>query len=45
MITETKKQLSAILSVQGLVRGEQFGVFDAAYNHPLKSDITFQVLT
>jgi pimeloyl-ACP methyl ester carboxylesterase len=45
MITETKKQLSAILSIQGLVRGEQFGVFDAAYNHPLKSDITFQVLT
>jgi len=45
MITETKKQLSAILSFQGLARGEQFGIFDAAYNHPLKSTITFQVLT
>jgi pimeloyl-ACP methyl ester carboxylesterase/sugar-specific transcriptional regulator TrmB len=45
MITETKKQFSAILSVQGLARGEQFGIFDAAYKHPLKSDITFQVLT
>ena len=45
MITETKKQFSAILSVQGLARGEQFGIFDAAYDHPLKSSITFQFLT
>jgi hypothetical protein len=45
MITETKKQFSAILSVQGLARGEQFGVFDAAYDHPLKSTILFQFLT
>jgi pimeloyl-ACP methyl ester carboxylesterase/sugar-specific transcriptional regulator TrmB/KaiC/GvpD/RAD55 family RecA-like ATPase len=45
MITETKKQFSAILSVQGLARGEQFGIFDAAYNHPLKSNIAFQFLT
>ena len=45
MITETKKQFSAILSVPGLARGEQFGIFDAAYNHPLKVRITFQVLT
>jgi pimeloyl-ACP methyl ester carboxylesterase/sugar-specific transcriptional regulator TrmB len=45
MIEETKRQLSAILSVPGLARGEQFGIFDAAYEHPMKSDIEFQFLT
>ncbi len=45
MIEETKKQLSAISTVPGLFRAEQFGVFDAAYNHPLKSKIKFRFLT
>jgi sugar-specific transcriptional regulator TrmB/pimeloyl-ACP methyl ester carboxylesterase len=45
MINETKEQFSAILPISCLVRAEQFGVFDAAYNHPLKSQIKFQFVT
>ena len=45
MIKETKSQLSAISTVTGLERAEQFGVFDAAYNHPFKSKIKFRFLT
>ena len=45
MINETNQQFYAILPVSCLVRAEQFGVFDAAYNHPLKSNIKFQFVT
>ena len=45
MINETTQQFYAILPVSCLVRAEQFGVFDAAYNHPLKSHIKFQFVT
>jgi sugar-specific transcriptional regulator TrmB/pimeloyl-ACP methyl ester carboxylesterase len=45
MITQTKSQLSIILPVSGLARGEQFGVFDAFYEHPMKSEIDFRILT
>jgi sugar-specific transcriptional regulator TrmB/pimeloyl-ACP methyl ester carboxylesterase len=45
MIKETKNQFSGILPVSALARAEQFGVFDAAYNHPLKSRVKFQFLT
>jgi pimeloyl-ACP methyl ester carboxylesterase len=45
MIKETNKQFSAMLSVPGLARGEQFGIFDAVYDHPMKSDIEFKFLT
>jgi non-heme chloroperoxidase len=45
MINETKQQFYAILPVSCLARAEQFGVFDAAYNHPLKSNIKFQFVT
>jgi len=45
MIKETKNQFSGSLPISALVRAEQFGVFDAAYNHPLKSRIKFQFLT
>jgi pimeloyl-ACP methyl ester carboxylesterase/DNA-binding transcriptional ArsR family regulator len=45
MIQQAKNQFSAILTVQGLVRNEQFGVFDAIYTHPLKSKIKFHFLT
>jgi len=45
MIKETKQQFYAILPISCLVRAEQFGVFDAAYNHPLKSNIKFQFVT
>jgi len=45
MIKETKTQFSGILTVSCLVRAEQFGVFEAAYNHPLKSEIKFHFVT
>ena len=45
MINETNQQFYAILPVSCLVRAEQFGVFDAAYKHPLKSNIKFQFVT
>jgi pimeloyl-ACP methyl ester carboxylesterase len=42
---EARRQFSAILTVQGLARMEQFGVVDAIYTHPLRSKIKFQFLT
>jgi pimeloyl-ACP methyl ester carboxylesterase len=45
MIKETKKHFSGMLTISGLARAEQFGVFDAAYNHPLKNRIKFQFIT
>ena len=45
MIRETKGQLSAILTIPALARAEYFGVFDAAYKHPLKSKIKFRFIT
>jgi len=45
MINEAKQQFYGIFPVSGLARAEQFGVFDAATNHPLKSNIHFQFIT
>jgi len=45
MLEEAKAQLSIIATVSGLARADQFGVFDAALNHPLKSTIRFRFLT
>lgn len=45
MIRETKRQLSTISTVSGLVRADQFGLFDAAFDNPLKSQIQFRFLT
>jgi len=45
MLKETKDQFSGILTLPCLARAEQFGVFDAAYNHPLKNRIKFQFIT
>lgn len=45
MIKETKSQLSAVLTVKGLLRADQFGLLDAAFNHPLKSQVQFRFLT
>ena len=45
MINETKQQLSAISTVPGLFRGYQSGLFDAVFQHPLKSNIQFRFLT
>ena len=45
MINATKQQLSAISTAPGLFRGYQSGLFDAAFQHPLKSNIQFRFLT
>jgi len=45
MINETKRRISAISTVPSLLRGYQFGLFDAALKHPLKSKIQFRFLT
>jgi len=45
MIQETKNQLSIITTVPSLIRADQFGVFDTAFKHPLKSKIKFRFLT
>jgi sugar-specific transcriptional regulator TrmB/pimeloyl-ACP methyl ester carboxylesterase len=45
MIKETKKHFSGTLTISGLAHAEQYGVFDAAYNHPLKTRIKFQFIT
>ena len=45
MIKETKNQFVGILTLPCLAHAEQFGVFDAAYNHPLKNRIKFQFIT
>jgi sugar-specific transcriptional regulator TrmB len=45
MVKEAKNQLSAVATVPGLLRADQFGVFDAAFTHPLKSKIQFRFLT
>jgi len=45
MLKETKEQFAGILTLPCLARAEQYGVFDAAYNHPLKNRIRFQFIT
>jgi sugar-specific transcriptional regulator TrmB len=45
MIKDTENQFSAIATIPSLVRGEQFGLFDTAFTHPLKSSIQFRFLT
>jgi sugar-specific transcriptional regulator TrmB len=45
LVNETRNQLSAIASVPNLATADQFGVFDAALTHPLKSKIKFRFLT
>jgi sugar-specific transcriptional regulator TrmB len=45
MIQETKKQLSTVTTVPGLMRADQYGLLDAAFNHPLKSKVQFRFLT
>jgi sugar-specific transcriptional regulator TrmB len=44
MMTETRNQLSTVMTVQSLARANQFGLFDAGSVHPLKSKITFRFL-
>jgi sugar-specific transcriptional regulator TrmB len=45
MIQETRNRLSAVVSVKSLVQANQFGLFDVASDHPLKSKIQFRFLT
>ncbi len=45
MIKETKSDLSAVSTVQGLWRADQFGLFDTILTHPLGSRIRFRFIT
>jgi sugar-specific transcriptional regulator TrmB len=45
MIQETKKQLQFVTNGPSLVRADQAGLFDAAFNHPLRSKISFRFIT
>jgi sugar-specific transcriptional regulator TrmB len=45
MVENTQNSFLTASNVAGLARGEQFGVFDAAYNHSLKSKVKFRFLT
>jgi sugar-specific transcriptional regulator TrmB len=45
MIKETKSHLSSVSTVTGLLRAEQFGLFDEVFTHPLKQTIEFRFLT
>jgi sugar-specific transcriptional regulator TrmB len=45
MIQETKEQMSFVATVPSLARADQFGLFDAAFNHPSRSKIQFRFLT
>ena len=45
MIKQTKKQLIAASTISDLFRADRFGVFDAIYDHPLKSKVKFRFLT
>jgi sugar-specific transcriptional regulator TrmB len=45
MIQETREHLSFVATVPSLARADQFGLFDAAFNHPLKSKIRFRFIT
>jgi sugar-specific transcriptional regulator TrmB len=45
MIQDTKVQLSAVSTVAGLLRADQFGLFEAIFSKPLKSKIKFRFLT
>jgi sugar-specific transcriptional regulator TrmB len=44
IIQNTKHQLSIATTVPSLMRADRFGVFDVAFNHPLRSQIQFRFL-
>jgi sugar-specific transcriptional regulator TrmB len=44
MMKETKNRLSAVSSIQGLLRADQFGLLDVAFDHPLKSQVQFRFI-
>jgi sugar-specific transcriptional regulator TrmB len=45
MIQETKSHMSFVATVPSLARADEFGLFDAAFNHPSRSKIQFRFLT
>jgi sugar-specific transcriptional regulator TrmB len=45
MIEETRNHFSVMSNFSGLLRAEQFGVFDPIQNHPMKSKIDFRIIT
>ncbi|MEJ2242547.1 MAG: hypothetical protein P8Y18_10470, partial [Candidatus Bathyarchaeota archaeon] len=45
MISETKNELISIVTVNGLLKAEKFGVLDTILKHPSRSKIKFRYLT
>jgi sugar-specific transcriptional regulator TrmB len=45
MIQDTKEKFSFVATINNLVYADQYGLFDAAFNHPLKSKIRFRFLS
>jgi sugar-specific transcriptional regulator TrmB len=45
MVKETKNKLRVISNVSGLLKAEQFGIFDNIVAHPLKLNIKFRYIT
>ena len=45
MINKTRRQFSIVSTIQGLLRADQYGLLDAAFKHPLKSQVQFRFLT
>ena len=45
MIQETQKQLATVTTVEGLMRADQYGVLETAFNHPLRFTVQFRFLT
>ena len=45
MIKDTNSQFSATVTVSGLARADQYGLFESVINHPLKSKIQLRLLT
>jgi len=45
IVRNTKRQLSAAVTVSNMVRAEQLGIFDIAANNPSKSQIQYRFLT
>jgi HTH-type transcriptional regulator, sugar sensing transcriptional regulator len=45
MIAETENQISAVVSVQSMLKADQDGIFELAFKHPLKHQIQLYFLT
>jgi len=45
IIQDARGQLSIATTLPSLMRADRFGVFDVAFNHPLRSQIQFRFLT